>query len=1039
MANNSINELRPVTIVNTSNKAYSWLNRTALDAKGGKVELIIDGVTYSTSIDENGGWNFVPPNGWAEGLHTVEVIVIDRATNRSKPATLILNVDATAPAQPEIWRAVDNTGSEKGNLTPGDSSDEHQPVLSGVAEPGAIVYLYDNAGTTPVGSTKADSMGAWTITPELEDGTHSLTVVAQDATKNLSEKSAAFELIINDGAVVSAQSAHADATTGTVAPVDVGTFAQNDEGITPVYLNKKTISTTAEADIGDMVQILINNEVYTVMTDGEGKWTFTSPELEDGTYFYQVRYVDRAGNWGDAVQRIVVIDAAAPEAPQIMRVIDDVGTLDYLTSNQYTNDNQPAINGVAQPGSIVYVYGADPMPIGSVQAGNDGRWSFEPTLTEDGTYVFSAAYKDRFGNMSPKSENFVLKLDTSVPETPTLDNVIDDEGASTGALSSGSRTDDKTPILSGTADANTLVRIWDGEKVIASTIADSRGRWTIELELEDGNHSLRVDSQSNGGNTSGQTEEFKLIVDSTLLPPVKIDEVVANNGDTEVVLADGDSTNDETPVLRGSGNDGEIVYVYDNDEIIASATVEGGKWEIEIPAREDGDHELSVVVEDPATGKRSDPSDPIKLVIDTIAPEKPTPPVVVDNEGDEKGIVEPGKAIDDKQPIFEGEKGEPGATVEIVIVDEEGNKTVIGTGIVDEDGNWTVKPTDPLEDGEHDIVVEITDPAGNTSEPSDPVKVIIDTKVPEPLTDVAIYDDVGPITGPIKAGDETDDTRPTLSGKGENGSTVAIYDGETLIGSVVVSNGEWQFEIPTLEQGEHNIRVQPVSASGVKGEMSEGISFVVDTTAPLAGTFDSVLSDKTGVEIPAGRYISDPTLKMTGTGNDGDIVIIFGDADRTKVIGSTTVVDGKWVLETEKLQDADYEFTASFRDAAGNQLDVETSFKVEVDTVEPGVPDLGDLFSIPELSEGLMHMSLNDIMSQGNDSLFIDNGKTQMIVSDKSGAELQLEDILPEGEDLNNWSQANGTVTVAGVEYNVYQNNGGDAEVLVQHQNQEQL
>lgn len=1039
MANNSINELSPVTVINTNNKAYSWLDRSALDAKGGKVEIIIDGNIYTTNIDENGAWSFVPPNGWAEGLHTVQVIVIDKATNRSKPSTLILNVDATAPSQPEIWRAVDNTGTEKGNLTPGESSDEHKPVLSGVAEPGSIVYLYDNAGTTAIGSAKADRMGAWTISPELEDGTHSLTVAAEDATKNLSSKSAAFEIVITDGAVVAAEQGQADALEGAVESSDFGTLAQDENGVTPIYQNKNIITTSSDkAEANVLVQIILNKEVYTVLADASGKWSFSSPELADGTYFFQVRYRDRAGNWGRPTQRIYEVDTAEPEAPQIMRVIDDVGSLDYLTSNQFTNDNKPQISGVAQPGSLVFIYGASPTPLGSVTAGNDGRWSFEPTLTEDGTYIFSAAYKDRFDKMSPKSDNFILKLDTSVPGTPTLDQVFDDEGKVTGALSSGERTDDKTPTLSGIADANTLVRIWDGEKVIASAIADSRGRWTIELNLEDGEHNLRVDSESNGGNASEKSEEFILIVDSTLLPPVEIGEVVANNGDTEIVLKDGDSTNDETPVLRGTGNDGEIVYVYDNDEIIGSTIVTEGKWEIEIPKLEEGEHELSVAVEDPATGKRSDVSDPIKLVIDTTAPEKPTVPVIVDNEGDDQGPVEPGKPIEDKQPGFEGEGSEPGAVVEIVIIDEEGNKTVIGTGIVDEDGNWTVKPTDPIEDGEYDVIVEITDPAGNTSEPSDPVKLIIDTKVPEALTDFALIDDVGPVTGPIKTGDETDDTKPTLTGKGENGSTIVIYDGEKEIGSVVVSNGEWQFEIPELIEGDHNIRVQPVSASGVKGPITDGISFVVDTTAPISGTFDSILSDKTGSDLPASRYENDNTLKMTGTGNNGDIVIIYGDTDRTQMIGSTTVVDGKWVFETAELPDAEYDFTASFRDSAGNQLDVSTSFKIEIDTQEPGEPELG-FFSVEELSEGLMHMSLNDIMSQGNDSLFIDNGKTQMIVSDKSGAELQLEDILPEGEDLNNWSQANGTVTVAGVEYNVYQNNGGDAEVLVQHQNQEQL
>jgi hypothetical protein len=177
---------------------------------------------------------------------------------------------------------------------------------------------------------------------------------------------------------------------------------------------------------------------------------------------------------------------------------------------------------------------------------------------------------------------------------------------------------------------------------------------------------------------------------------------------------------------------------------------------------------------------------------------------------------------------------------------------------------------------------------------------------------------------------------------------------------------------------------------------------------------------------------------MRGTGTNGDLAIIYGDAARTLIIGSAVVEGGEWKIETEVLIDADYEFNAGFRDAAGNEYNPDTGFKIKIDTEAPPPPEI-DLFSAMNLSEGLMNMSLNEILSQGNDSLLIDNGKTQMIVSEKAGEELKLEDVLPKGEDLNNWTQANGTVTVAGVEYNVYQNNGGDAEVMVpQHLMQEQ-
>ncbi|WP_343550735.1 Ig-like domain-containing protein [Pantoea sp.] len=1046
MANNSINSVMPVNFINTSDTNYAWLTpKPLLDAKGGKIEIIIDGVSHLTDIDKDGNWKFTPPGGWAEGMHTVQLVTIDRATNRSAPTTYIVNVDKTPPSQPEIWRAVDNTGSDKGNLTPGDTSDERKPVLSGVAEPQSIVYLYDNTGTTPIGSAKADNMGAWTITPTLDDGSHSLTVTSQDITKNTSVKSAPFVLKIAAGAVVFAEQGDSE----TPAPVEdnkslnLGTFAQDSSAIEPIYLDRRVIngSGTNLKEAGSTIYYIINREIYSGKVQADGKWSVQLPELDDGTYFFQTRFLDRAGNWGAVTQRIIIIDADALAPPQIMRVIDDVGTVDYLTSSQFTNDNTPTLSGVAQPGSLVSIYGTDSTIIGSVKASDDGRWSFTPTLNADGTHVFNVAYTDRHGKTSPKSDNFTLNLDTSIPSTPTLNEVYDDEGRSTGALKSGDTTDDKTPTLSGKGDAGSIVRIWDGSTLIGSVVVDKQGEWKLDLDLDEGTYNLRVDAISKGGNTSpGQTENFRLIIDTNILPPVEIEEVVANNGPVEIPLHDGDSTNDTTPVLRGTGNDGDIVYVREDGKDIGSATVVGGKWEVEVPALEEGPHELVVQIGDAAGDKRSGDSAPINLIIDTKAPGKPDEPAIIDNEGDKQGPVGPGEAIDDSRPEFTGGDADKGDTVKIIIRDEKGDETVIGTAIVGDNGDWSIRPTDPIPDGEYEVIVEITDPAGNTSQPSDPVDLIIDTKVPDALKDFELIDDIGPKKGPIHNGDFTDDTKPTISGTGVDGTKVIIYDGARVIGSATVANGKWELELPTLSEGKHDIKVQPVSASGVKGPISDGINFDVDTTAPTTGTFDSVKTDKAndGTEANASAAENDNTLIMYGTGTSGDVVTLYGNAAHTLVIGSTTVVNGTWRFETPELPDAVYQFSAGFSDAAGNEYRPATKFDIEVDTQAPLPPEI-ELFGMMDLNEGLMNMSLNDIMSQSSDSLFIDNGKTQMIVSEKGSQELKLEDILPKGEDVSNWTQANGTVTVAGVEYNVYQNNGGDAEVMVpQHLIQEQ-
>lgn len=1054
-------------ILNSTNTDYKFVDKQAVGVPGGTMEIIIDGVVFTTKIDENGKWSFDPTlpstkpvwagGPWAEGEHVIQLRSIDQADNPSPPTLYILNIDKTPPAAPEIWRVVDNTGNEKGNLTPGDTSDEHKPVISGVAEPESIVYLYDNNGTTPIASVRADKMGAWTITPDLQDGDHSLTVTSEDATKNTSVKSTAFNLTTSGGNVIFAEKESSEASAGEETAGSVGTFVEPEAGKSAptgrTYREKGTFSPSGKTEPFFKVEVAIDDVSYTFNADANGEWRFNGfPELPDGTYVYQVRYCDLADNWGDPAQLIIVVDTAAPEKPQIMRVIDNEGTDNWLSSKQYSNDKTPTLSGVAQPGSVLFIYDADSQtPIGSLTVGADGRWTFTtPDLGEDEAHVLYVAYKDRFGHMSPPSDNFVINLDTSVPSTPTLGMVWDNEGTVTGQVESGKATDDTTPTLSGTGDAGSIIRIWDGATLIASTVVNNQGRWELELpELEEGTHDLRVDAQAKGGNVSpGQTDSFELIIDTKMLPPVQIGEVVANNGPVEISLGSGDATNDTTPVLRGTGSDGEIIHIYDNDKEIGSVKVSNGKWEFEVPEIEkltEGPHELVVQVEDPNTGKRSGDSDPVSLVVDTTKPEKPSEPTIIDHEGDTTGVIGAGDAIDDNRPEFEGKDAEKDATVEIVIRDENGKEQVIGEGVVDENGNWTVRPTDPIPDGEYEVIVKITDPAGNTSEPSDPVKVIIDTQVPAELTAWELIDDVGVITGPIKNGDVTDDTKPTLSGAGVDGTEIIIFKNDVELARVPVSGGKWEYELSALGEGSYDIKVQPVSKSGVKGPISDPISFEVDTSAPTTGTFDSVKCDykvdkNTGlpIEEDVGKYVKDNTLIMQGTGADGDVVVIYGDKAHTLVLGSTTVQNGVWRYDTETLEDKEYIFNVGIRDAAGNEYTLGKEFEVTVDTTPPPRPD-PVLDSFMDLNEDLMSMSLNDIMAHSNDSLFIDNGKTQMLISEKAGQDLTLEDILPKGEDVNNWSQANGTITVAGVEYNVYQNNGGEAEVLVpQHLMQEQ-
>lgn len=118
-------------------------------------------------------------------------------TTGSLAATAALVIDATAPLGLDL-----STGSDSGVSSTDNITSDTTPTISGTAEAGSTVVLYDSDGTTSLGSTSADGFGAWSITAStLSAGSHSLTAKAIDgATNNTSSASIALNITMDGSA-----------------------------------------------------------------------------------------------------------------------------------------------------------------------------------------------------------------------------------------------------------------------------------------------------------------------------------------------------------------------------------------------------------------------------------------------------------------------------------------------------------------------------------------------------------------------------------------------------------------------------------------------------------------------------------------------------------------------------------------------------------------------------------------------------------------------------------------------------------------------
>ena len=174
--------------------------------------------------------------------------------------------------------------------------------------------------------------------------------------------------------------------------------------------------------------------------------------------------------------------------------------------------------------------------------------------------------------------------------------------------------------------------------------------------------------------------------------------------------------------------------------------------------------------------------------------------------------------------------------------------------------------TGTLADGAHSFTTTATDPAGNTSQPSAPLVITVDTLPPAQPTLVSVSQD----TGPSATDKVTSDTTLTLTGRAEAGSTVTVYDGTTVVGTAVAdASGNYTVTTSTLADGNHPLSIKATDPAGNTSVALSAGTYTVDTSAPLAPTIATV-GDDTGT--PGYKITSDNTLTITGTAEPGSTV-----------------------------------------------------------------------------------------------------------------------------------------------------------------------
>mgnify|MGYP000754815930 CR=1 FL=1 len=616
---------------------------------------------------------------------------------------------------------------------------------------------------------------------------------------------------------------------------------------------------------------------------------------------------------GNTVE-LVVVDSTPPAAPT-------------LNGPTLTKSTTPTLTGAAEPGSTVEI--SDGVnSLGSVQA-ESGSYSItvssESSLLE-GSHNITATATDEAGNVSAASLALTVVVDTTAPVITLSGSANTEVQAGSSYIDAGASADGQEDVSSqGEVDTTQL-----GSYTINYTAQDLAGNVGTATRTVNVVDTTKPVITLNGGGSGG---EVTIEVGTPYQEP---GAAVSDNYDTGIsATIDSSAVNtsvvgDYTVTYNVTDSRGNVaeqvtrtVKVVDTTKPVITLT--GGDVTLEVGGSYDDpgatfsdnyDTELTVTINSSAvdasvlgsydviysatdgSGNVADQVTRKVTVVDT------TPPVITLN-GDAEVTIEVG-----------GSYTEQGATV---------SDNYYTTGL---DVDVTVTPTGAVTtsaEGTYEITYSVTDGSNNTGT----------------ATRTVIVDDTMPPTSPGLSGPSlTNSPTPTLTGVAEFGSTVRIYHGANLLGSVGVDvNERYSFQVPSLEDGSYGITATATDGANNVSAASPEITVVVDTVAPTAPTL-------TGLSLTN----SPETLTLTGLAESGSTVQIY---DGVNSLGSVQAESGSYSFQVPSLPDGSHDITATATDEAGN-VSPETTLAVVVDTTAPAVPTLNlngpSLTKIPELT-----------------------------------------------------------------------------------------
>ncbi|EDX0359597.1 Ig-like domain repeat protein [Salmonella enterica] len=851
------------------------------------VSVTHNGTTTSfTATQGAGGWSFTPPAPWGDGDYTLTVTVEDRAGNTRPSTPLTVTVDTQI--------AIDHIELVNDSGVPGDNVTKHVRPQFQISVPDDVekVLLSIDGGTTWVTAIKSSTAGIWDYTwpTDMPEGQHTLTVEVTDGAGNKMTETLNFTIDIT-----------LMTPTIELAP-DQDTGQNKNDNLTSVTQPVFVLG-SIDKDVRHVELSIEHNGTFktVVLTESADGWRYRPDSaLADGSYTFTVTVTDVAGNQQTSAPLKVTIDGTLTTPVIELAAGEDSGTV----GDRLTNHDRPVFD-IRQVDSDVtrvmvkVTYNGKTHEEAAVFT--NGQWRFTPSASwADGSYQLAVVVEDLAGNVK-ESAPFEVRIDT----TTTINNIVllNDTGVQNDQLTNVAKPSFRIDVPGDVVQVRVTLDGGANWNVIRK---NADGQWIFDSPntLVDGTYTLRVEATDEAGNIANKDLVFN--IDTNIqVPTIALDA----GQDTGANTAD-NITNISRPTFTIGNVDPDVIKVVVTiDGHDYNATKVGAGWQFTpgnaIP---DGSYNITVTVEDKAGNTAT--SKPLPVVIDTTAEIESVTLVTDSGDSDVDNITKVDK------PQFSIVTADDITHVRVKI-DNAANWIELTKG---GDGRWIFNVGSALPDGQHTLLVDVTDIAGNVAQET--LQFTIDTTLREPTIVLDPTHDTG---------DDTNDNLTRINkpvfiiGNVDNDvSHIVVHiDGRDYTIENTGGNLTFTPDQP-LSDGQHTISVTVTDIAG-NTKTSAELRIEIDTQVQIDSvtlTTDSGVNDHDNV-----TNATRPSFEIVTPDDVTSVLVSFDGVNWTPISKNAA---GQWEFTAgSALPDGHYTLHVQATDRAGNTANSTLGFTVD--------------------------------------------------------------------------------------------------------------